>query len=339
MTMKVAALTQGDKIPAARFRVRQLIPMLRRAGIELTELQAQPSAYPPEDLAGRLAWAPRALASAVRRAVKSRGYDLSLVQRELISTLPTAEALVRRPMIADVDDAIWLYRHGWAANNLARHADHIVVGNEFLARHFRRFCRPLSVIPTGVDTARFKPLTDPARRSFGLIGWSGTWGGYAYFEPLQRALGSLLRRHGDWKIRFVSDRPPAFDQLPAAQVEYYPWSPEQEAELSADMDIGLMPLDDSPWSRGKCSYKMLLNMACEVPVIASDIGMNHDILAMGDVGLGVHSDAEWTAALSELMQAPELRRAMGQAGRKLVWQRFSLEVVSKSWLKVFDRFR
>jgi len=191
----------------------------------------------------------------------------------------------------------------------------------------------VSVIATAVDVQRFRPVPrDPAAPR--VIGWSGTWGGYAYFEPLQDALAGLLRRHPDWRLRFVSDRPPALDRLPPAQVEYRPWSPDTEAALTADMDIGLMPLDDTLWSLGKCSYKMLLYMACGVPVVATDLGMNRDLLAMREVGLGVRTQQDWVDALERLIGDDALRRRMGLQGRDLVVERFSLETIAQQWRQV-----
>ncbi len=331
--MKIAALTQGQSVPSARFRIRQLIAPMQAAGILIDELVAQPGAYPPPGTAARLGWSAAALGDAARRVWRSRRYDACIVQRELISTLPSLESWAGRPLVADIDDAIWLHRGGHAASHLAKAADHIVVGNNFLAEHFGRYGKPVSVIATAVDVVRFRPAPrdpDAAR----LIGWSGTSGGYAYFEPLQDALAELLRRHPNWRLRFISDRPPEFGRLPADQVEYRPWSPDTEAELTADMDIGLMPLDDSAWSLGKCSYKMLLYMACGIPVVVSDRGMNHDILGMREVGLGVRSPQDWTDALETLMGDESLRQRMGREGRDLAVERFSVPVVVDQWRQV-----
>ncbi|WP_162245965.1 MULTISPECIES: glycosyltransferase [unclassified Roseateles] len=299
-------------------------------GLNVRELVAQPSAYPPAGRLARLAWAPQALADATHRVLRANAFDAVIVQRELISTLPSVEGLIRRPLIADVDDAIWLHRGGHAAHHLAKLATQFVVGNSYLAEHFSRYGKPVSVIPTAVDVQRFHPAprSDATPR---VIGWSGTSGGYRYFAPLQDALAALLRRHPDWRLRFISDRPPTLERLPAAQVEYHAWSQDTEAALTADMDIGIMPLDDSPWSLGKCSYKMLLYMACGIPVVVSDLGMNRDILGMREVGLGVRSPDDWVEALDALMGDEPCRQRMGREGRKLAVERFSLAVAASQW--------
>lgn len=338
--MRVAALTQGLNIPSSRFRVRQLIKPMVEHGIIIDEYYSKHGSYPPDGRLNRIRWLIETGIDSCQRVAASHRYDACIVQRELISTLPSFEGGVRKPMIVDIDDAIWMYRRGWAASNLSRHASHIVVGNSFLADYFSKKNREISIIPTGVDISRFIPKRDRQKGIENkIIGWSGTWGGYAYFEPLQNALASLLRKHSDWKIRFISDRPPLFDLLPKDQIEYIPWNSNDEARHIAEFDIGLMPLDHSEWSLGKCSYKMLLYMACAVPVIATDIGMNQEILHMGKVGFGVRAIHEWQESLEELMANSSLRHKMGNNGLELVHQRFSLEVVAAQWENVLGRFK
>lgn len=269
--------------------------------------------------------------------LSTRGYDLTIVQRELISTLPSFESYIRGPVIADVDDAIWLQRGGVAARHLAKASNHIVAGNSHIAAFFEALDRPVSIIPTGVEIQRFIPAR--IRSSQRIIGWSGTSGGYSFFTPIQAALGDLLRRNPGWTLRFISDRPPNFPALPPGQVEFQAWSAEMEAGATADMDIGLMPIDASPWSLGKCSYKMLLYMACGVPVVCSRVGMNREVLALADVGLGVDSAEDWVQALQALMYDDERRLTMGRAGRAVVEQHFSLAVVMSKWQKVLQQFQ
>lgn len=334
--MKIAALTQGQDVPSARFRIRQLIAPLQATGTWIDELIAQPGSYPPLGMAARLSWGIAALGDAGRRVARSRRYDACILQRELISTLPSLESWTGRPVVADIDDAIWLHRSGHAARHLAKAADHIVVGNNYLADHFSRYNKPLSIIATAVDVERFRPaLRDPSAPR--VIGWSGSSSGYGYFVPLQDTLAALLRRHPDWRLRFISDQPPPFQSLPADQIEYRPWHPDTEAALTADMDIGLMPLNDSAWSRGKCSYKMLLYMACGISVVVSDVGMNREILGMRKVGLGALSPQDWTDAIEALIADESLRKHMGENGRELVVDRFSVPTVVDQWRQVLTQ--
>lgn len=329
--LKIAAFTQGQNIPSARFRVRQLIPEFARQQLSLTEYPARIGAYPPPERLKRPFWLGAALYSRYGQLRQARTADLCILQREFISTLPTIEALSRGPRVLDVDDSIWLYRHGLAASNLGRLADHIVCGNSFLADYFARFGKPVTIIPTAVDTTKFRPVDKPEGRRR-IVGWSGTFGGYEYFREIEWQLGQLLAARPDWTLRIVSDRPPPFTRISPGQLEYIPWSVENEATSIAEMDIGLMPLDDNLWSRGKCSYKMLLYMSSGVPVVVSDVGMNQEILRMAPVGIGVAAD--WIDAIAALMDDAALRDTYGHNGRMLVEQRFSLDQVGRQWGRV-----
>ncbi|MET3130530.1 glycosyltransferase involved in cell wall biosynthesis [Oxalobacteraceae bacterium GrIS 1.11] len=301
--------------------------------MELLEYTAEYGSYPPPQSWRRPFWLGAAACSRFAQIRRAHCADLSILQREFISTLPSLEGLTKGPRVLDVDDAIWLYRRGAAANHLGRVSDHIVCGNQFLAEHFSRFGKPLSIVPTAVDIAKFQPL---ARRGLGrrIIGWSGTFGGYEYFAAIEEKLARLLAGYPDWMLRIVSDRAPKFEHIAPSQLEYLPWSPENEVRCIAEMDIGLMPLDDTPWSRGKCSYKMLLYMACGIPVVVADMGMNREILNMGEVGIGALSPDDWIAALESLMRDEGRCQRLGANGRELVERQFSIATVADQWQRV-----
>lgn len=155
--MNVAAYTQGIDNPPARFRVRQMIPALARHGIVLREFAAPVSAYPPRRRWLRPVWLPASLGSRIPQIVAGYSCDVTLLQREFISTLRTLENLTRRPRILDVDDAIFLHRRGTAARQLARSADLVICGNDFLANWFSRWNPRTAVLHTAVDCDRFSP--------------------------------------------------------------------------------------------------------------------------------------------------------------------------------------
>lgn len=113
---------------------------------------------------------------------------------------------------------------------------------------------------------------------------------------------------------------------PALELEVLPWAEAEESRMIQEMDIGLMPLDGSPWARGKCGYKLIQYMACGLPVVASPVGVNSDIVEDGVTGFLASTPAEWQQAITRLLREPELRRQMGSAGRRCVEQRYSLQV-------------
>jgi len=183
-----------------------------------------------------------------------------------------------------VDDAIWLHRRGAFAGKLAGHCDAVICGNTFLADYFAKYCKRVFLLPTPVDTKKFFPLRESLASSQ-AIGWSGTAGNLIELERIEPALRAVMRRFPAARLRVICNRRPNLGSLPAGRVDYVPWAPAIEVSAVQDLQIGLMPLQDTDWTRGKCAFKMLTYMACGVPVVASPVGMNQDVLAMGRIGL------------------------------------------------------
>jgi glycosyltransferase involved in cell wall biosynthesis len=247
----------------------------------------------------------------------------------MVSTYLTFELLTKRPRVLDVDDAIWLRRGGHFARRLAESCDVVACGNGFLAEHFRRWNRRVTILPTAVDTDRFRPAARERHRpDRQVICWSGTADGYEYFDPLEQPLADVLAKYPQSRLRIVSDRPPAFRRIPPEQIEYVRWQPEKEVEVLQSADIGIMPLDDSTWSRGKCAFKMLTYMACGCPVVVSAVGMNVEVLAKGAVGFGAQTNSEWFEAIGYLLAHPGEASALGQNGRQVVQREYSLDVLA-----------
>ncbi|MFO1252574.1 MAG: glycosyltransferase family 4 protein [Inhella sp.] len=325
----VLALTQGQDVPSSRFRWRQHEAWLRAQGLEAHELPARHGAYPPPQAWRRPAWGLRAWADSWQRVRQTRDADLCFLQRHLIATLHTAERALQLPYVFDVDDAIFLGPRGESANTIARRAALTLCGNAFLAEHFASF-GPVRVLPTAVDTARFCPAP-PAKGPL-VIGWSGSSSGFAYLLALEDALRQVLRRHPEARLRVVADAAPPWRTLPPEQVEFRRWNAATEVAELQGFHIGLMPLDDSPWARGKCSFKMLSYMACGLPVVVSPVGMNAEVLALGALGLGPRHADEWVQALDLLLRDAEQRAALGRMGRQVAEQHYSRERIGTALL-------
>lgn len=116
------------------------------------------------------------------------------------------------------------------------------------------------------------------------------------------------------------------------------WTEASEAALVQQFDIGIMPLNNSLWERGKCGYKLIQYMGCGLPVVGSPIGVNEDLIQEGENGFKPINTAEWTEALERLVLAPDLRRSMGNAGRRLVEERYNLDVAFRSWKELFSSY-
>ena len=320
--VRVAAFTAGEHVPAARFRVRQYRTVLAGQGVELREYWPRLGAYPPASRLLRPAWLVGTLAERIPHLIADIGSDVALVQREFVSTLPTIEGLTRRPRIVDIDDAIHLVRGGRAARHLARLADLVIVGNRYLAEAWRHLTAAVVVMPTAVDTARYMPSPLPEKP---VLGWIGTAGNLRYLHRIAPALEAAVRRFPDTQIAVCSDAPPDLGRLP---VRYVPWSEQVEASFLASISVGLMPLDDGEWERGKCSFKMLQYMAAGRPCIVSPVGMNRDILAEAEIGRAATSPAEWVEALCGLLADRNEAERLGAAGRELAVSGYSVAAMA-----------
>jgi len=325
--LRVAAFSGGVDVPGARFRIRQYVAPLRADGIELVEYPSRAGQYPPVERVRRPAWAVRNLASRLADVRHARRADATLLQRELLATTVTLEGLTPRPRVLDVDDAIWLYGGEVFARRLARLCDVVAAGNPFLAEWFARAHPRVELLPTTIDTDHFVPASAPPGADAPVIGWSGSASTLHYLHAIERPLGEVLRRHPGARLRVLCDRAPALPSL-GARVEFVPWSAAGELHTLQGMSAGLMPLDDSVASRGKCSLKMLLYMACGVPAVVSPVGANRDVLAHGDVALAASSDDDWVDALDALLRAPARAAALAARGRAVVEQSFSVRALA-----------
>jgi glycosyltransferase involved in cell wall biosynthesis len=320
--VRVAAFTGGAKALSARFRVRQYIPLLAGAGVDVVELSPGLGSYPPEQHWWRPAWLIGSLAQRLPQIMAGWAADVTLLHREMISTLYTLERFTRAPRILDVDDAIHLFRRGRAARHLAERADLVVVGNDWLAEAWRRWNAVVEVLPTAVDTDFYHVRPLPERPS---VGWIGSFGNLRYLESIAPALARIVRRFPEASIAVCSERPP---NLPGLPVRYVPWSRAAENDFLASLTVGLMPLEDGPWERGKCSFKMLQYMAAGRPCVVSPVGMNKDVLAWGEIGLAATSEAEWVEAISSILADRRGAEQLGAAGRALAQQQYGLTALA-----------
>ena len=338
--LSVAAFTGGETVSSRRFRVHQYLPHFRKQGIRVTEYGARFGSWPPVEKIQRPFWLAATLCDRLPGVAKSHWHDVTLLQREMVSTMVTLEGLTGRPRVLDVDDAIWL--NARTAKNfraLVQICDGVICGNDFIAEKVRQWNDQLIVIPTAVDTDRFRPGGGSTAERKQIIGWSGLHAGFKYLLSIEGALVKILEKRKNAVLRVVSDVKPVFRTLDSSRVEYIPWRPANEVETIQEMTAGLMPIDDSPWARGKCSYKMLLYMSCGVPVVVSPFGMNQEILGLGKVGFGARTESEWVESMAWLLDNTDRGREMGVAGRKIIEERYSLNLLAPklaSYLRSFS---
>ena len=328
-----------------RFRVAQYIPYLESQGIDLTiapfysreffELVYRPGHY-LEKGAHFLRQTAARFATVARRG----RHDLVFIYREAFPIGPplieATLAALKMPLVYDFDDAVFLENTSDANRRVARlkcpgkiasiirRCDQVIAGNEYLAAFARRHNASVHVIPTSVDVDLFVPRADaPAPGAPPVVGWIGTPTTAAYLESLGPVLQALAR---DRDLVFRVAGANAAVRIPGVHIDHRPWSLDREVELFNTCDIGVYPLRDEEWAKGKCGFKAIQFMACGVPVVAAAVGVNREIVDDGVNGFLASTADEWQAKLRRLLDDPQLRQRMGAAGRRTIQERYSTHV-------------
>jgi glycosyltransferase involved in cell wall biosynthesis len=243
--------------------------------------------------------------------------------------------LERRPIIFDLDDAVWVGyaspTYGALLSRLLKApgkthftltaAARVIAGNPFVAEYARRYNARTDVVPTVVDTDQFRPAPATARAT-PVLGWIGTHSSLQYLRAIVPALQRLAARRR-FVLRVVGA---TLDDAPGVTVENVPWSLAREVLDFQALDIGLYPLVEDDWSQGKSGFKAIQYMACGVPVVASPVGVTCDMIRHGENGLLARDNQQWEEQLDALLQSPARRRVIGEAGRADAVARWSLAV-------------
>lgn len=338
-SLKVLALTRYLRQGASsRLRTYQYLPALKAHGIDVDVQPLLGAGYLRDLYAGRRPSRIDVARDYLRRLrvlLTSRRYDLLWIEYELFPRLPAlAERLLSAAGVryaVDYDDAIFhrydLKRgpvHALMKSKIdvvMRLSSLVVCGNDYLAERARRAGAPnVQILPTVVDVDRYamRP-TRPTDRP--VIGWIGSPSSIKYLEIVAPELQALAAER-PIQLRVVGGQ----FALDGVDVECRPWSENSEVREVQGFDIGIMPLADSPWERGKCGYKLIQYMACGLAVVASPVGVNGQIVSHGVSGYLPTSPQEWLDALRTLCHDPMLRERMGAAGRRVVEARYSLSV-------------
>jgi glycosyltransferase involved in cell wall biosynthesis len=332
----LVGLTQGRYQPSTRFRWAQYVSDLRSSGFEVNEIGSHCGAYAPDSKFQRPTWLATSIVENALRTLRANQYDIRFLQRSLTATLCTWEPLLKKPFVFDVDDAIFLGARGMSANRIAREASLVICGNNFLANYFANYST-VEVLPTAVDSMLFIPRGKSSVERPQIIGWSGSSSGLKYVYAIEPAIKEVLLRHPDSILKVVSDRKPIFKSLPQNRVIFERWSEMREVEVLQDFTVGIMPLSDDLWERGKCSFKMLTYMSVGLPVVASPVGMNEEIFSQAYCGFGPRNHDEWVSAISSLLVNNSLASEMGIAGRRLVERKYSRLAIAPQLIGLIKR--
>jgi glycosyltransferase involved in cell wall biosynthesis len=314
--IKVTALTSGKHNPSSRFRVRQFIGPLNSFGIDVTEHYPLLNKYHTKRLL------PLGLLGRLPGVMASRSSEVTWLERELVPGRRTLERFAGSRRLLDIDDAIWLNASN-GSERLAELCDGVIAGNEFIADHYRKFGARVWTVPTSLDTAQWRPRS-AARRERWVIGWTGSSSNLKYLYLIEEALADFLNENKQAQLLIVCNRRPVLKKLPAKSWRFVRWSAESEIRLVQEMDVGLMPLPDTEWARGKCALKMIMYLAVGIPAIVSPVGVGQELLDKRNAGLAARNANEWFRALQRLFDDGELAERLGAEGRKLVEEQFSV---------------
>ena len=340
--MRLLLLSRYGRLGASsRLRSYQYLPYLESKGIEITVAPLLGDDYVTGLYQGRIP-----LASVMKsywtrwqwlRRVAE--FDAVWVEKEMLPWVPAGVELGKFlrdiPLVVDYDDAVF-HRYdqhrraivrtvlGRKIDAVMRRANLVMAGNEYLANRARHAgAQRVEILPTVVDTERYQTRPPPESPII-TVGWMGSPATAHYLHRLAPALQTLAATR---TIRWVAvGANPA--QLKSLPFTVWPWTEASEVADIQPFDIGIMPLPDEPFERGKCGYKLIQYMACGKPVVASPVGVNSVIVRNGVEGFLASSTDEWIASLQKLVDDSALRKQMGQVGRARVETEYSLQVTA-----------
>ena len=351
--MKILFVPYGtEQAPATRYRVMQYLPHLKSRGIDFAVFSAisrfstslmikSPDFLPLPRFVYYVYVFMERLVRFFYILVISPYFDAIFLQR---STFPMRlEALLRmmnKNIIFDIDDAIYMpdekksdvitrikeYIKKSEVINILRISKAVVVENEHIKNFVSRYCKNVRKIPGPIDTERFVSREKSSSKDV-VIGWIGSPATTPYLSMLSNVFETIKKKHGSVRFKFIGLGNYFNESIDLEKVD---WSYETEVRNLQDFDIGIMPMPDNEWTKGKLGCKMLQYMAVGIPSVVSFTSTNAEIIKDGQNGFSAASEEEWVVKLSKLVESDTLRKTVGLEGRKTIYENCSVEVnVSK----------
>lgn len=339
--MRLLLLSRYTRLGASsRLRLYQYLPTLEAAGFAVTVAPLLDDAYLQRLYAGRpksLAMIAKAYLERLSWLLKASAYDVVWLEKECLPWLPAGIELSLLPkrvrLAVDYDDAVFHQydRHrsplvrkllGNKIDAVMRRADLVITGNRYLATRAQQAgAAHVEILPTVVDTSRYR-LSTPTDTPNITLGWIGSPATAHFLHAVAPSLQAVAAQNPNLRLVAVGANA---EQLAGLGFTVWPWSEADEIDMIRQFDIGIMPLTDGDFERGKCGYKLIQYMACGKPVVASPIGANREIVRDGIDGFWADTQQAWQQALTTLIADAELRLKMGRAGRQRVVEHYSLQ--------------
>ncbi len=344
-----------DRSPGQRFRFEQYLGFLEENGYECTlsyiisekddRILYNKGFYLQKAIIAIKSWWKR-----LNDLKRANEFDIIFIYREALLTASTkfekAFSKSSAKVIFDFDDAIWLpnvsssnkslqkLKKPSKVNSIISYADLVFAGNNYLAEYARKYNSEVVVIPTTIDTNYHVPKSKENQDKV-VIGWTGTQTTLKYLEILEPVFKELKDIYKE-KVAFqiICDHQWESNLV---DVEFVEWQKENEIAQLQEFDIGVMPLIDDAWSRGKCGFKGLQYMALGIPAILSPVGVNKEIINDGENGFLANTNDEWKSILEKLIKDKELRVSIGNKARKTILDKYSVEAIKNSYLNYFNQ--
>jgi glycosyltransferase involved in cell wall biosynthesis len=350
--MQILLLTRYERLgSSSRVRFYQYIPYLTAQGIKIANAPFFDDQYVHNLYLGRRTSVKTILGSYLKRLsvlTRSTSFDLLWVEKELFPWMPAGfEALfhpLKIPYVVDYDDASF-HRYdkhgsllvrallGRKIDSVMRQANMVIAGNDYLAeRAIKAGAKNVEYLPSVVDVSQYT-MKEPVSDSIFRIGWIGAPVTASYLDLIRAAIELLSQES---KVHLVLIGAGSIQPFSNVSMEVLPWSEDIERELSQKFDVGIMPLVDGPFERGKCGYKLIQYMASSLPVVASPVGVNQQIVEPQVNGYLANSSTDWLVALRELRDSVQKRKMMGQAGRQKAEQMYNLQVTAPRLLNLLS---
>lgn len=346
-------LHRPDRSPSQRYRFEQFQPYLEEQGFEfdyfyLIREQDDKKFYGAGNYLSKIDILLRSILKLFFKSFSAGKYDFIFVQREafMLGTVLFERLYARKSkMIFDFDDAIWLQvvsdgnkalgflKDASKTAKLIALSDMVFAGNSYLANYGAQFNSNVKLVPTVVDSDNYSRQL-PSDKSRICIGWSGSFSTIPYFEYALPALRQIKAKYGD-KVYFkVIGDPNYYNE--ELNIKGVAWSSAKEVEELAEIDIGIMPLPNDEWTKGKCALKGLLYMSMEQAAVLSDVGVNSEVIENGVNGFLATTTEDWVEKLSLLIEDENLRKEMGRKGRETILERYSVLSERDNYVRYFN---
>jgi glycosyltransferase involved in cell wall biosynthesis len=351
----VLTVHRKDRAPSQRFRIEQYLNYLEQNGfkIDFSNLLSERDdkiVYSKGNTWEKFKVLIRNISKRIKDIQRAKKYDIIFIQRRgfLLGTTFFEKRIINRSdakVIYDFDDAVWILQRSDANRFLSRlknpnitrrfikQAHFVIAGNKYLADYASNFNDNVQIIPTTIDTEKYIPAENKSGNGKVCIGWSGSFSTIEHFEHATDSLKVIKEKYPEVVFKVIGDGKYKNENL---EIEGIPWKKEDEVSEISSFDIGIMPLPNEEWTKGKCGLKGLQYMALQVPTVMSPVGVNMEIIEHGENGFLADTTEEWIEILSKLIESRELRENIGRKGRQTVLNHYSVEANKEIYLRAFN---